>query len=148
MRSGCIEPRFLDHGTSWWVVSFTPRPPYTWEKSPRYPLYRRLGGPQSRSEQCGEEKILDPIGTRARTPLSPSLSTEYITFHMMLYYRAHVNTVESRFKVFPQLVLIFWSPGKSPTYVMHRLSCFSVSQFRVILTIRGQQFSPYMKSVS
>jgi hypothetical protein len=26
-------------------------------KDPRYPLYRRLGGPQSRSEHVGEEKI-------------------------------------------------------------------------------------------
>jgi hypothetical protein len=32
-------------------------------KEPRYPLDRRLGGPQSRSGRCGEEKILDPTGT-------------------------------------------------------------------------------------
>jgi hypothetical protein len=25
---GCIDPRFLDLDTSWWVVSFTPRPLY------------------------------------------------------------------------------------------------------------------------
>jgi hypothetical protein len=30
-------------------------------------LYRRLGGPQSRSEQHGEGKILDPTGTRTPT---------------------------------------------------------------------------------
>jgi hypothetical protein len=42
--SGCIDPRFLDLGTSWsWVVSFTSRPLY-----PRDPLDRRLGGPLSR----------------------------------------------------------------------------------------------------
>jgi hypothetical protein len=33
-------------------------------KSPRYPFYRRLGGPLSRSRRRGEEKILDPNGTR------------------------------------------------------------------------------------
>jgi hypothetical protein len=44
------------------VVNFTPR-----GKSPRYPLDRRLDGPQSRSGRSGEEKILDPTGTR--TPL-------------------------------------------------------------------------------
>jgi hypothetical protein len=33
-------------------------------KNPWYPLDRRLDGPQSRSGQCGEEKILDPTGTR------------------------------------------------------------------------------------
>jgi hypothetical protein len=34
--SGYIEPWFLDLGTSWrrWVVSFTPRPLYLWERAP------------------------------------------------------------------------------------------------------------------
>jgi hypothetical protein len=44
--SGCIDPGFLDLGTSWrWVVSFTPRPLYPRGKSPRYPLNTRLSGP-------------------------------------------------------------------------------------------------------
>jgi hypothetical protein len=30
-------------------------------KSPRYPLYRRLGGPQSRSGRYGEEKNSQPL---------------------------------------------------------------------------------------
>jgi hypothetical protein len=48
---------FLDLGTSWRrVVSFTPRPLYPRVKSSRYPLDRRLGGPQNRSRRCGEEK--------------------------------------------------------------------------------------------
>jgi hypothetical protein len=33
-------------------------------KSPRYPLYSSLGGPQSRSERHGEVKIPYPTGTR------------------------------------------------------------------------------------
>jgi hypothetical protein len=42
--SGRIEPRFLDLGTGCSrIVSFTPRPLY-----PRYPLDRRLCGPQNR----------------------------------------------------------------------------------------------------
>jgi hypothetical protein len=40
------------------------------EKSPRYPLHRRLGGPQNRSGRFGGEKILDPTGTRTPTPFS------------------------------------------------------------------------------
>jgi hypothetical protein len=33
--SGCIDPHFLDLGTSWrWVVNFTPRPPYPRERAP------------------------------------------------------------------------------------------------------------------
>jgi hypothetical protein len=57
----------LDHGTRWrWVISFTPRLLYPWGKRPRYPLDRRLGGPQSLSVRCGEEQNLAPAGTRAR----------------------------------------------------------------------------------
>jgi hypothetical protein len=48
------------------MVSFTPLPFYPRGKSPQYPLNRWLGGPQSRFQKRGEEKILDPIG--ARTP--------------------------------------------------------------------------------
>jgi hypothetical protein len=42
------------------------------EKEPRYPFDRRLGGPQSRSGRSGEEKILDPTGTRTPIPRSSS----------------------------------------------------------------------------
>jgi hypothetical protein len=42
------------------VVSFTLGLLYPRGKSSRYPLYRRLGGPQSRSERHGEVKILAP----------------------------------------------------------------------------------------
>jgi hypothetical protein len=60
-RSGCIDPRILDLGTSWrLVVSFAPRPLYPRGKSPQYPLNRSLGGPKKRSGLHGEEKILDP----------------------------------------------------------------------------------------
>jgi hypothetical protein len=66
--SGCIDPHFLDLGTSWrWVVSFTPRPLY-----PRYPLDRMLGEPWSRSGRRGEEQILAPTGTRTLNPRSSS----------------------------------------------------------------------------
>jgi hypothetical protein len=37
-------------------------------KSPRYPFYRRLGGPQGRSGRYGEVKILYPTGTRTPAP--------------------------------------------------------------------------------
>jgi hypothetical protein len=40
------------------VVSFTSRPLYSLRKRPRYPLNRRLDGPQRESGSCGEEKIL------------------------------------------------------------------------------------------
>jgi hypothetical protein len=43
------------------------------ERTPRYPLDRRLGGLQSRSGRNEAEKILDPTGTRASTLQSSSL---------------------------------------------------------------------------
>jgi hypothetical protein len=59
--SGGIASRILDLGTRWrLVVSFTSRPLYTKGKSTRYPLDRRLGGPQSRSGRGGEEKNSQP----------------------------------------------------------------------------------------
>jgi hypothetical protein len=52
LGSGGIVPRILDFGTRWrWVVSFTTRPIYLQGKSPRYPLDRRLGGPQNQSRR-------------------------------------------------------------------------------------------------
>jgi hypothetical protein len=69
--SGCIDQRFLVLGTSWRrVVNFTPLLIYLGEKSPRYPLDRRLGGPQSPFGRHGDVKILDPIGTRILASLS------------------------------------------------------------------------------
>jgi hypothetical protein len=40
--------------------------------TPRYPLDRRLGGPQSQSRRREEEKILDPTRTPTPTPRSSS----------------------------------------------------------------------------
>jgi hypothetical protein len=59
MRSGCIDPHFLDLGISWrWEVSSTPRPFYHRGNSSWYPLDRRLGGLQSRSGRRGENSWL------------------------------------------------------------------------------------------
>jgi hypothetical protein len=47
----------LDLGTGWgWVVSFMPWALYPQGESPWYPLYRRLGGSQSQSGCCWEER--------------------------------------------------------------------------------------------
>jgi len=49
----------LDLGIRWrLVVGFPFRPLYPWDKSLWYPLYRRLGGPQSQSEHGKEGKAL------------------------------------------------------------------------------------------
>ena len=55
---------FHDRGTRRrWVVSSTPRPHFTPRKT-RFPLYRRLGGPQGRS---GRAENLASTGIRSRT---------------------------------------------------------------------------------
>jgi hypothetical protein len=59
--SGFIAPSILDFGTRWrWVVTFKLRPLYSQGKSLRYPLDRRLGGPQSRSGHGGEKRNSQP----------------------------------------------------------------------------------------
>jgi hypothetical protein len=56
------------------VVSFTPRPHYPRGKSSRYSLYRRVGGPQSRSGRRGEVKILAPPVLKLRLLRPPARS--------------------------------------------------------------------------
>jgi hypothetical protein len=51
-----------------------PLPLYPRGESPRYPLYRRLGGPQSRSGRHGEVKILVPPGLELRLLRLPTRS--------------------------------------------------------------------------
>ena len=57
----------------WWVVNATPRPFYPPRKT-RYPLYRRLGGPQGRSGRV--RKISPPTGIR--TPDRPVRSESWV----------------------------------------------------------------------
>jgi hypothetical protein len=85
-----IAPRILDLGTRWaWVVSFTPQLLYPQEKSPRYPLDRRLGGAQSQVERGSEEKsshplpgleppIIQPVAQSYTTELSRLLANRVI----------------------------------------------------------------------
>ena len=75
---------FHDHGTRrGWGVSVTPRPLFTPGKT-RYPLYRRLGGPQGRTGQV--RKISPPSGFDPRT-VQPVASryTDYATRSTYMY---------------------------------------------------------------
>jgi hypothetical protein len=56
LGSGDIAPLILDLGTSWIVISFTPRPLYPRGKNIRYPVERRLGGLLTQPGRCGEER--------------------------------------------------------------------------------------------
>jgi hypothetical protein len=61
------------------VLSFTPRPRFTPGKEPPVPIGEEVRWPQSPSGRRGEEKILDPSGTRTPTPRS--------SIHSQLIYR-------------------------------------------------------------
>jgi hypothetical protein len=64
------------------VVVFTPRPLFhPQRKSPRYPLDRRLGGPQSRSGPCEVEKNRF-ASAENRTPVVQSVSVAVPTEHI------------------------------------------------------------------
>jgi hypothetical protein len=72
-ESGDTAPRILDLDTRWrWVVGYTPSPLYFQEKSPWYPLDRRLGGSKSRSGCGGEERNTQlPPGVETWSPDRP-----------------------------------------------------------------------------
>jgi hypothetical protein len=59
---------------------------YPWRKSPRYPLDRRLGGPQRRSGHYKEEKSLAPVGNQTLLALPIA--------HRYAYWAIPVNTVD------------------------------------------------------
>jgi hypothetical protein len=62
LRCGSKASRILNLCTTRrCVVSFTPRPLSLRSRSPRHPLDKRLGGPQSRSGRGGEEKKIPSL---------------------------------------------------------------------------------------
>jgi hypothetical protein len=66
------------------VVSLTPRPLNTQGNSPRYPLDRRLGGPQSRSGRGGEEKNSQP--PPGIEPLNPDRPARNPALYRLSYH--------------------------------------------------------------
>jgi hypothetical protein len=61
--SGCIDPRFLDLGTSWrWVVSFTPRPLYPRERAPGTHWIRGWVNPRAGLDHMEKCKFFTPPG--------------------------------------------------------------------------------------
>jgi len=93
MGRGIALP-FQDRGTRrWWVVSSTLRPHLPPGK-PRYPFYRRLGGPQGRS---GRAEHPVPTGIRSRT-FQPVVS-RYTDWATRPTSRYHVRHEKSKLSV-------------------------------------------------
>jgi hypothetical protein len=72
------------------VVSFTPQPLYLQGKSTRYPLDRRLGGPQSHSGRGGEEKNSHP--PPGIEPYNPDRPARSPTLYRLSYHGCNVTT--------------------------------------------------------
>jgi hypothetical protein len=68
--SGCLDPRFLDLDTSWrWVVSFTPRSLYPWERAPSTRWIGGWVGPRASLDYTKKRKFLTLPGLKLQ-PLS------------------------------------------------------------------------------
>jgi hypothetical protein len=73
MESGCIHPRILDLYINWsWMATSSPSSFYPQGKY-RYPLDRRLGGPQ-RLDDVERRKILHLLELELRTLSNPTRS--------------------------------------------------------------------------
>jgi hypothetical protein len=78
--TGSAAPQVLDFETGWrLVVSLTSRPLYSQEKSPSYPLDRRLGGHGSEEKNSQplsgtEPPIIQPVAQRYTAELSRLLT--------------------------------------------------------------------------
>jgi hypothetical protein len=95
--SGCVDPHFLDLGSSWrWVVSFTPRPLHRRGRTSRFSLDRRLGGPQNRSWRLGDETVVLPVASRytdCAIAAPSNRSTCYNTFcaKYTFFHNVHIS---------------------------------------------------------
>jgi hypothetical protein len=98
----------LDLGTKWrWVVSFTPRPLYSLGKSPRYPLDKRLGGPQNLCECCGEEKNCAPAGIRTPAVQPVASPTELSRLRVILLIQHFNANTDSSLKYVRISIVLF-----------------------------------------
>jgi hypothetical protein len=86
-------------------VSFTPRGLYPQGKTPWYPLYRRLGGPQSRSGRGGKEEncqflwgleplIIQLVAQRYTTELSQRLYIGFIYCVLCIQFEQKLSVNE------------------------------------------------------
>jgi hypothetical protein len=101
--SGCVVPPFLASSLdgSEWSASRPGRFTH-WEKSPWYSLDRRLGGPQSQSGRCGEEKNLTLAGNR--TPAIQPVARRCTDWAIPAQFEANSH---------------LYAQGKNPQYLLN-----------------------------
>jgi hypothetical protein len=85
-------------------VSFTPLLLYSQGNRPRYTLYRRLSGPQSRSGHHGREKNLLPLpGIESRYLSHPSHILAIISIRVKYIYMWKMQKMKKSHQMFPQI---------------------------------------------
>jgi hypothetical protein len=62
-------------------------------KEPRYQLDRRLGGPQRRSRQRGEEKILGPQDSNSDTSVVQPVGSRYTDYAIPVPQVQHILVI-------------------------------------------------------
>ena len=126
---------FLDHGTRrGWGVSVTPGQLLAPGKT-RYPLYRRLGGPQGRSGEV--RKFSPPPGLRSpdRPVRSQSLFRLSYTAHLSWGYKinfcptsplwgSHINPLNADLTLFLLTWKLWWAPNNANRWQMGFNSAF------------------------
>jgi hypothetical protein len=117
----------LDLGTRWgWVVSVTPRPRfYPRGKDPRYPSYRRLGGPKI---QRLEENSLASAGDR--TAIVQSVARHYTTWAtrlLTLCIPIHISFIPN--------TVIHWLAVLSDS-LPHFICSYTLSSLSLLLSCR------------
>jgi hypothetical protein len=89
--SAGIAPRIFDFGIGWrWVASLKLRLFYPQGKRPWYPLDRRLVGPQSRSGEEKNSKLLPGLETLIIQPIAQHHTTELSWLHEISWSNENV----------------------------------------------------------
>jgi hypothetical protein len=124
---------FLDLSTGWrWVVSYTPLLLYPWGKSPRYPLDRRLGGPQNQSGRCGEEKSCT-VGNWTRT-IQP-VAHRYTDSHPQAWQDNMWTQLQDSAVLFLEALKLPPPIQMSPLSTDSLVSCISLQNVKKVLYI-------------
>jgi hypothetical protein len=131
------------------VVSFTLLSLYPRGNSSRYALYRRLGGPQSRSGLCGEEKnVLSLPGIEPRLLSRPACSlvaipTELARLHMYGVLSLIRQTVAQSARYYACQILPVWQSSPA-SFQQPR---FEPCTFRINTSLERDRYSRLLGSV-
>jgi hypothetical protein len=106
------------------VISITLRPLYRQGKSPWYPLDRRLGGIQSRSGRCGEEKNSQP--PPGIEPYNSDRPARSPALYRLSYYGYYLVLIKINLNVFKPLLAVIINSNQSDDSAMSHVTWIRV----------------------